>query len=149
MASPICGRLLDFDLLHFTPDEVRSLNEMVVTAVINAPELSLFHTFWTGIKNDKRIGILPGSFGLIGKAAQGCDPTPDCVTLTATEKTWEPRYVELILDQCIDDLGDTFLKLLTKDHIEIYDLTKTEVFAFKRCERYGFPSCLVWRPVSS
>lgn len=130
MSSPICGQLLDLDLLHFTPDEVRSLNELVVTAVLKAPALSLFSDLVTGIKNDRRIGIIPGTFGLIGKAAQSCDPVPDCVTDTAIEKTWEPRHIELILDECIDDLGDTLQKLATKNGIEIYDLTKTEIFSF-------------------
>jgi hypothetical protein len=116
--------------LHFTPDEVRSLNELVVTAVLKSPELSLFHTFNTGIKNDKRIGIIPGTFGLVGKAAQGCNPDPDCLTDTAIEKTWEPRYIEIIVDQCVDDLMDTLMKFATKCGIELYDLTKTEIFTF-------------------
>jgi hypothetical protein len=130
MSSPICSKLLDLDALHFTPDEVRSLNELVVTAVLKAPALSLFSNMVTGIKNDRRIGIIPGTFGLIGKAAQSCDPVADCVTDTAIEKTWEPRYIELILDECIDDLGDTMQKLAIKNGIEVYDLTKTEIFTF-------------------
>lgn len=131
MPSPVCGTLIDLDLLHFTADEVRSLNEMVVTAVLEAPELSLFHTFFTGIKNDKRIGIVPGTFGLVGKAGQGCDPVADCATLAATEKTWEPRYVEIVLDQCVDtDFMNSLMRFAVSCGIDMHDLTKTEVFAF-------------------
>jgi hypothetical protein len=74
LTSPQCGNTLNLDNLHFTPDELRSLNELVVTAVLEAPALSSFHNIVTGIKNDKRIGIIPGTFGLVGKAAQSCDP---------------------------------------------------------------------------
>jgi hypothetical protein len=130
MASPICGKIIDLDLLHFTPDELRSLNELVVTAVLKAPEMAQFHTFWTGIKNDKRIGIIPGTFGLVGKAAQGCNPDPDCITVAAIEKTWEPKYIEIIVDQCVDELMDSLMRFALKCGIELYDLTKTDIFAF-------------------
>jgi len=129
-ASPVCGHTLNLDNLHFTPDELRSLNELVVTAVLEAPELSDFHTLVTGIKNDKRIGIIPGTFGLIGKAAQGCDPVPQCYENVAIEKTWEPRYLEVIIDMCVTELADTLMKLAVKCGVELYDLTKTEIFTF-------------------
>lgn len=127
--SPNCN-IIDLELLHFTPDEVRSLRELIVTAILKAPEISLFHTLHTGIKNDKRIGIIPGTFGLVGKAAQGCDPEPDCISIAAIEKTWEPKYLEIIVDQCVTELWDSLLKFATKCGIELYDLTKTEIFSF-------------------
>jgi hypothetical protein len=130
MASPVCGTIIDLDLLHFTPDELRSLNELIVTAVLEAPELSQFNTFYTGIKNDKRIGLIPGTFGLIGKAAQGCNPDPDCYTVAAIEKTWEPRYIELIVDQCVDDVMQSLMRFALKCGIDVYNLEGTDVFAF-------------------
>ena len=129
-ASPVCGNTINLDNLHFTADELRSLNELVVTAVLEAPELSAFHTLVTGIKNDKRIGIIPGTFGLVGKAAQGCNPEPQCYEDPAEEKTWEPRYLEIIIDMCVTELTDTLMKLAIKCGVELYDLTKTEIFAF-------------------
>jgi len=130
MASPACGHTINLDNLHFTPDELRSMNELIVTAVLEAPELSSFHTLVTGIKNDKRIGIIPGTFGLVGKAAQSCDPTAQCYEDIAIEKTWEPKYMEVIIDMCVDELGDTLMKLAVKCGVEVYDLTKTEIFTF-------------------
>jgi len=129
-ASPVCGHTINLDNLHFTPDELRSLNELVVTAVLEAPELSSFHTFVTGIKNDRRIGIIPGTFGLIGKAAQACNPVPQCYENVADEKTWEPRYLEVIIDMCVDELADTLMKLAVKCGVDVFDLTKTEIFTF-------------------
>lgn len=128
--SPVCGHTLNLDNLHFTPDELRSLNELVVTAVLEAPELSSFHTLVTGIKNDRRIGIIPGTFGLVGKAAQACDPVAQCYENVAIEKTWEPRFLEVIIDMCVDELADTLMKLAIKCGVDLYDLTKTEIFTF-------------------
>lgn len=130
VTSPSCGNTINLDNLHFTPDELRSLNELVVEAVLSAPELSEFHTLVTGIKNDKRIGIIPGSFGLVGRAAQSCDPVPHCYELPAIEKTWEPRYLEIIIDMCIDELADSMMKLAVKCGTDVFDLTKTEIFTF-------------------
>jgi len=129
-ASPSCGHTLNLDNLHFTADELRSMNELIVTAVLEAPELSQIHTLVTGIKNDKRIGIIPGTFGLVGKAAQACDPEAQCYEDPAVEKTWEPRYLEVIIDMCIDELADTMMKLSVNCGNAVYDLTKTDVFTF-------------------
>jgi len=128
--SPVCGHTINLDNLHFTPDELRLMNELIVTKVLEAPELSDFHTLITGIKNDKRIGIIPGTFGLVGKAAQGCNPIPQCYEDVAIEKTWEPRYKEVIIDMCVTELADTLMKLAIKCGVELYDLTKTDIFYF-------------------
>lgn len=128
--SPVCGHTINLDNLHFTADELRSLNELVVTAVLEAPDLSRFHTLVTGIKNDRRIGIIAGTFGLVGKAAQSCDPVPQCYENPAVEKTWSPKYLEVIIDMCVDELNDTLMKLAVKCGVDLYDLTKTEIFTF-------------------
>jgi len=130
VTSPQCGKTLNLDNLHFTPDELRSLNELVVTAVLEAPDLSAYHTLVTGIKNDRRIGIIPGTFGLVGKAAQACNPVAQCYENQAVEKTWEPRYLEIIIDMCVDELNDTLMKLAIQCGVDLYDLTKTEIFTF-------------------
>jgi hypothetical protein len=128
--SPVCGKTLNLDNLHFTPDELRSLNELVVTAVLEAPDIAQYHTLVTGIKNDRRIGIIPGTFGLVGKAAQSCNPVAQCYENVAIEKTWEPRYLEIIIDMCVDELNDTLMKLAVACGVDLYDLTKTEIFTF-------------------
>jgi hypothetical protein len=128
--SPSCAHTINLDNLHFTTDELRSMNELVVTAVLEAPELSQFHSFVTGIKNDRRIGIIAGTFGLVGKAAQACNPVAQCYENPAIEKTWEPRYLEVIIDMCVDELHDTLMKLAVKCGVDVYDLTKTEIFTF-------------------
>jgi hypothetical protein len=129
ITSPQCGHKINLDNLRFTADELRSLNELIVTAVLEAPELSSFHTLVTGIKNDKRIGIIPGTFGLILKAAQACNPVAQCHEAIAVEKTWEPKYLEFINDICIDEIANSLMRLYI-DCTNPYDLTKTEIFTF-------------------
>ena len=116
--------------LTFSADQLRQMNELVVKAVLEAPTLNLFHEIATGIKNDREIGIIPGTLGLMGKAAQGCEPTADTLTDTATLKTWSPKRIEVILDQCATDIAASMAKLSRKLGIEVNDLTSTEYFAF-------------------
>jgi hypothetical protein len=66
----------------------------------------------------------------MGKAAQGCDPVADTLLDTATLKTWEPRRIEVILDQCATDIAASMAKLSRKLGIEVNDLTQTEYFTF-------------------
>jgi len=127
--SPNCGNTINLDALHFTADELRSLKELVVTAVLEAPALTDFHTLVTGIKNDKRIGIIPGTFGLVGKAAQACDPIAQCYENVAIEKTWEPKYLEVIIDMCIDEVETSLMKFYL-NCANSYDLTATDIFAW-------------------
>ena len=127
--SPSCGSTLNFDNLHFTAEELRSLNELVVTAVLEAPALNSFLTLVTGIKNDRRIGIIPGTFGLVGLAAQGCNPHAQCVEDVAIEKTWNPHMIEFITDLCITDLADSLMRYYI-DCSNPFDLTKTQIFTF-------------------
>jgi hypothetical protein len=131
MASPgPCLEAINLHELAFNHDELRSLSELLVTEVLQAPELSLFHTFYTGIKNDKEIGIIDGSFGLVGLAAQGCNPTPQCFQVHATPKLWHPRYMEIIIDQCMTDVYASLVRIALNCGIDVYNLTTTEYFPF-------------------
>ena len=117
--------------LTFSADQLREMNELLVKAVLEAPELSLFHEFATGIKNDREIGIIPGTLGLMGKAAQGCSPTADTTLgATAALKTWTPKRIEVIMDQCYTDISASMAKMARKLGVEVPDLTNTEYFAF-------------------
>ncbi len=122
--------IINLAALTFTADQLRQMNELVVKAVLEAPELARIHPFETGVKNDKEIGIVPGSLGLLGKAAQGCNPTADIAALNATKKTWALKRVEIILDQCYTDIETSMIKLARKLGVEVADLTNTEYFAF-------------------
>jgi hypothetical protein len=121
---------LNLAALTFSADQLRQLNELVVKAVLTAPDLTLFHTIATGIKNDREIGIVPGTLGLVGKAAQGCDPVADTPNMAASLKTWSPKRIEIIIDQCATDIESVMIKLARNLGIEVNDLTNTQYFAF-------------------
>jgi hypothetical protein len=127
--SPTCGHKINLDNLHFTADELRSLTDLIVTAVLEAPPLNSFHTLVPGIKNDREIGIIPGTFGLLLKAAQACNPTPQCHEAVAVAKKWSPKYLEFINDLCIDEIENSLMRLYI-DCANPYDLTKTEIFTW-------------------
>ncbi len=121
---------INLSALTFTADQLRQMNELVVKAVLEAPALTLFHEMATGIKNDRQIGLIPGTLGLMGKAAQGCNPSADTLTDTAALKTWSPKRIEVIIDQCATDIAASMAKMSRKLGIEVNDLTSTEYFAF-------------------
>jgi len=122
---------INLSALTFTADQLRQLNELVVTATLQSPEMALFHTFHSGIKNDREIGIIPGTLGLMGKAAQGCDPVADTTLgATATLKTWEPKRIEVIIDQCATDIAASMAKLARNLGVGVNDLTSTQYFDF-------------------
>jgi hypothetical protein len=121
---------INLSALTFTADQLRQMNELVVKATLESPSLALFHETATGIKNDKEIGIIPGTLGLMGKAAQGCDPVADTLSDTAVKKVWEPRRIEVIIDQCATDIAASMAKLARNLGVQVNDLTNTEYFAF-------------------
>ena len=81
--------LLDFSNFTFSDEEVRSVNEMVMDELITSPELNLIHTIFPNIKIDKEIGFI-GEGGLVGKARQGCSPTPQAWNIGSRMLKWTP-----------------------------------------------------------
>jgi hypothetical protein len=123
--------LINHSNFTFTADELRSYSELIVKKLTEVPELNAFHTFETGIKNDRRIGLTDGSFGLLGKAAQTCGSrTPDSKLLGTQQKTWEPKRAEVLLRECWDDLDTTMGRLARKLGNDVYDLSGTDYMTF-------------------
>lgn len=120
----------NFTGLTFSAEQVRAMNELIMEKTLEAPELSLFHNFVTGIKYDREIGISPYTLGLIGKAAQGCSPTADTNTVTVAKKTWEPKRIEFIRDECYTDLENDMGQLARKLGVNVADLTGTDYMAW-------------------
>lgn len=121
---------IDFSQFTFTADEVRSLNEVILKKVTECPLLNTYATIYTGIRNDRQIGLADPDFGLIGKAAQGCDPTYDTNQIGTQQKKWAPKRIEFLLELCWKDLDATFGQLLRKLGINVEDLTSTEYMAW-------------------
>lgn len=123
--------LINHSNFTFTADELRSYSELIVKKLTEVPELNAFHTFETGIRNDRRIGLTDGSFGLLGKAAQDCGTrTPDTKLLGTEQKTWQPKRAEVYLRECWNDLDSTMGRLARKLGNDVYDLTGTDYMTF-------------------
>jgi hypothetical protein len=115
----------------FTADEIRAYNELIVKRLTEIPDLNAFHTFHTGIKNDTNIGLVDGSFGLIGKAPQNCGTrTPDSKLLGSQQKTWSPKRIEVLLRECWTDLDSTMGRLARNTGNNVADLSNTDYMAF-------------------
>jgi hypothetical protein len=123
--------LINHSNFTFTADELRSYSELIVKKLTEVPELTAFHTFETGIRNDRRIGLTDGSFGLLGKAAQTCGTrTPDTKLLGTQQKTWTPKRVEVLLRECWSDLDSTMGRLARKLGNDVYDISGTDYMTF-------------------
>jgi hypothetical protein len=125
-----CLEAINLHHLAFSAEQLRDLRELIVLAVLEAPDMTALYTLVTGIKNDREIGLIPGSFGLVGLAAQGCNPEPQCFQIEAVPKLWHPRYLEIIIDQCVTDVYDSLVRYALNCGIDVYNLTTTDYFAF-------------------
>jgi hypothetical protein len=112
--------------LSFSGEEIREIGEFVMEKTIGEEtELRTIHRLDTGIKASKKIGIV-GELGLIGKAGQGCDPTPDTPSATITEKTWDPKPVQMRIKECWTDWLDSFFVYFLKPGVMKSDMTDTD-----------------------
>lgn len=97
---------LDFTKFTFSDEEVRSVNELVMDAMIKSPDINLIHTIFPNIKIDKEVGFI-GEPGLVGKSRQGCDPTAQDWSIASRMLKWTPADWELLLHDCYTDLKAT------------------------------------------
>jgi len=122
---------IDFTTFVLPAEAVKAFSELYVKKLTELPALNEMSTFVTGIRNDTEIGIVGGSMGMIGKAAQGCGSrTPDNKTIATALKTWSPKRWEVFLQFCWTDLETNFGKFSRKIGTDIPDLTSTDFLNF-------------------
>ena len=116
----------------FSKDEVRSLNEAIVTEIIKSPILqTVFGRIETGIKNDRAIGFVNTAIGKMLKAPLGCNPSVSTFgSMSTSQKVWSPKGVAFRKEECKTDISGTLVQYLLNSGIESYDLTNTEYYAF-------------------
>ena len=98
---------LDLALLTLNPEEARSSSEAVFTAALSNPALADGHFVAQGIQMNTQIPIL-GSFGLGGKAANGCTPNTNTGTIVASQKNWVPYLSQDRHVHCQADINQLF-----------------------------------------
>lgn len=120
--------MINFSAFFFTAEQIRNINELVYEGIAKLPELSELHTMYDGIVYDKEIGFLTGG-GLVGKAAQGCNPTPQDWSVGSRRVVWTPKSWEIFLDECASDLESTMVVYAMNRGTRVGDLTDTDYMA--------------------
>lgn len=119
---------LDFSRFEFSAEQIRDINEMIFDDIIQAPEITLITTMYPGIVFDKEIGFI-GEGGLVGKARQGCKPTPQVWKIGTRSVKWTPKSWEILIDECFTDLEATAAVYALKTGVDIADFTETDYYA--------------------
>jgi hypothetical protein len=120
--------ILDFSKFTFSAEQIRSVKELVYDEVIAAPEIDLLQTFFEGIVYDKEVGFI-GEGGLVGVAAQGCDPQPQAWNIATRVVKWEPKGWEILIEQCAKDIEATAAVYSLRTGIDYLDFTDTDYMA--------------------
>jgi len=119
---------IDLSKFTFTAEQIRDINELVFDQIIHAPELDYIHTIHPGIVFDKEVGFLTGG-GLVGVAAQGCDPTPQDFQIGSRMVKWQPKRWEVLISECYTELEQTAALYAMKNGVMTADLTDTDYMA--------------------
>lgn len=116
--------------LTWNGKEVSELGEVIIESVFEKPALTSIHTLYPGIKAKTQIAFL-SQLGLVGKKqGAGCAPTESTTTVTASQKYWEPEYIEDRWVECWKDLQASFWIWGLKAGIEKPDLNGTDFMKF-------------------
>lgn len=119
---------IDLSQFAFSEEQVRDINELVFDNIVKSPELSAIHTIFSGIVYDKEVGFLTGG-GLVGVAAQGCNPTSQDYTIGSRVVKWTPKRWEARIEECYTDLENTAAIYAMNKGVSSADLTDTDYMA--------------------
>lgn len=118
----------DFSKFSFSAEQIRDINELVYEGIMKLPEIAEIHTMWPDIVYDKEVGFITGG-GLVGKAKQGCDPTPQDFNIGTRKVLWQPKAWEIFLAECAADLESTMAVYCMNKGTRMDDLTDTDFMA--------------------
>lgn len=116
---------LNFANLTPSNGALTEVSQLIFREVLVSKRLAEVFNVFFGATNGKKVGFV-GEFGLVGKPAQGCNPTYDNSTIATTEKTWELGEWEINEAICYKDLIGTLAQSAMRRGVNIADLTGTE-----------------------
>lgn len=116
---------LNFSALTPSNGALQELNELIFLKVLGEDRLAQMFNVIFGALNGKKVGFV-GEFGLVGKAAQGCDPTYNNSTIATTEHTWDMGEWGVYEQICYKDLLGSLAQSAMRRGANIADLTGTE-----------------------
>ena len=118
--------ILDPADLTFDGEKIKDISEAVFTSGFAKPEVAQFHEIVTGIVAKKQIAILGRINELVGSGTGACSPSATPITITNSEKFWEPIVVSDRFEFCWTELKDTFFIWGLKKGVDKADLTSTD-----------------------
>ena len=116
---------LNFSALTPSNGALQSLNELLFNKVLGEERLAQVFNVIFGAEHGKKVGFI-GEFGLVGKAAQGCEPTYNSSQIETSEKTWDLGEWGVYEKICYRDLIGTLAQVAMRRGANIADLTGTE-----------------------
>ena len=116
---------LNFSALTPSNGALQSLSELLFSKVLGEERLAQVFNVIFGAENGKKVGFI-GEFGLVGKAAQGCEPTYNNSQIETSEKTWDLGEWGVYEKICYKDLLGTLAQVAMRRGANIADLTGTE-----------------------
>jgi len=122
------GNIIDFTKFTFTAEQIRNVNELVHEELFKIPGLAELHTIHPGVIYDKEVGFIYGG-GLVGKAAQGCNPVAQDWKINGRKVLWQPKQWEIYLEQCASDLKNTMEVYSMEKGLDMYNLENTDYIA--------------------
>ncbi len=108
---------------------VESLGEVIIEAAFSKPSLSEFHMLANGIKAKEKIGYL-GRYTKLFQTDAGCGTGQLDKVLPNSEKEWDPEKLKMWVQQCEDDIDQTFFVWTTKNGIDRKNLDGTHFMEF-------------------
>ena len=112
--------------LDFDGDQIKNISEAVFVSGFAKPEIERFHTVVTEIVAKKQIAILGRINELVGAGSGTCSPTASAITITNSQKFWDPEMISDRFEFCWTDLKGTFFIWGLKKGIQKADLDKTD-----------------------
>lgn len=116
---------IDTTLLTFTAEQVRAIGDMTFDAFIKAPEVQATCVIHDNVVFNREVAFF-GVGGIVGSAAQGCNPTYDSYVVGTRKITWEPAEWQVPLALCYKDLDNTLGVYSRKTGIAIADMVDTD-----------------------
>lgn len=118
-------RIIDLSEFNFDGETLMAMNEMLFDEVLEAPELALIHTIYSGVVAKKVIGFV-GEGGLVGVANQGCKPTPQDWAIDTRQVIFDPESWEVLIEQCYKDLEAAASVYSLKTGVDMADFTTSD-----------------------
>ena len=98
------------------------MSEALLKGVFGKPSLSQIYGVRTGIKGQTRLAIMGNFNGLSGKVKADCAITTPSGTITASEKTWSPKFISDRFEMCYEDLMGTWMQWILANGLAKEDI---------------------------